>query len=141
MLGLLNNLLSSNKNLVGFEDIKYIIRNPSNTLLINTLSNTEQICLIYGTTPYDKEEIVINQKLDKLETNTIVVVYGKNSCDESINKKHKQLTSLGFKKVYIYSGGLFEWLLLQDIYGSTEFPTTTVCKDLLQYRQLPQIIL
>jgi len=141
MLGLLNNLLSPNKNLVGFEDIKYIIHNSSNTLLINTLSNTEQTCLIYGTISYDKEETVINEKLDKLETNIIIVIYGKNSCDESINKKYKQLSTLGFKKVYIYAGGLFEWLLLQDIYGSTEFPTTTVCKDLLYYRQPCQITL
>jgi hypothetical protein len=31
--------------------------------------------------------------------------------------------SLGFKNVYIYLGGMFEWLLLQDVYGQKEFPT------------------
>ena len=38
-----------------------------------------------------------------------------------ILKKYRQLVDLGFSNVYIYTGGLFEWLLLQDIYGSTNF--------------------
>jgi len=36
--------------------------------------------------------------------------------------------------VYIYSGGLFEWLLLQDIYGSDLFPTTNDKVDFLKYK-------
>jgi len=44
------------------------------------------------------------------------------------------LTSLGFYNVYIYIGGIFEWLLLQDIYGEKEFPTTNKELDLLKYK-------
>ena len=33
-----------------------------------------------------------------------------------------------------YTGGLFEWLLLQDIYGSDMFKTTTEEVDHLKYR-------
>ena len=63
-----------------------------------------------------------------------IIVYGKNSNDEKIYKKYNQLVSLGFYNVYIYIGGLFEWLLLQDIYGETDFPTTKKELDILKYK-------
>jgi hypothetical protein len=47
--------------------------------------------------------------------------------------------SLGINDVYVYSGGMFEWVLLQDIYGVSEFPTTAVVKDLLVYRPLQKL--
>jgi hypothetical protein len=34
---------------------------------------------------------------------------------------------------------MFEWALLQDIYGVTEFPTTGGIVDLLVYRPRPLI--
>ena len=34
----------------------------------------------------------------------------------------------------MYTGGIFEWLLLQDIYGKDEFPTTSEELDILKYR-------
>ena len=63
-----------------------------------------------------------------------IIIYGRNSNDEKIYKKYQQLIGLGFSNVYAYIGGLFEWLLLQDIYGSDEFPTTTVQRDILKYK-------
>jgi hypothetical protein len=36
--------------------------------------------------------------------------------------------------IYLYVGGLFEWMLLQDIYGKEEFPTTTKVLDILRYK-------
>ena len=41
---------------------------------------------------------------------------------------------LGFQNVYIYVGGLFEWVLLQDIYGMEDFPTTKQERDHLKYK-------
>ena len=38
-----------------------------------------------------------------------------------IIKRYKQLCGLGFDAC-VYFGGLFEWLLLQEIYGISEFP-------------------
>ena len=38
--------------------------------------------------------------------------------------------------VYVYPGGLFEWLLLQDIYGEDNFPTTLKELDILKYKPL-----
>ena len=64
----------------------------------------------------------------------LIIIYGKNNNDETVIKKYNQLIKLGFINVYIYLGGLFEWLLLQDIYGKDEFPTTSEELDILKYR-------
>jgi hypothetical protein len=63
-----------------------------------------------------------------------IIIYGKNANDESIFKKYEQLITLGFSTVFVYTGGIFEWLLLQDIYGKEEFPTTSEELDILKYR-------
>ena len=117
---------------IGFEDVKYAIK--TNKLIINTLSISEQECLIYGTIPYDKEEHIINQLIENGNNNHTIIIYGKHSSDETPQKKYNQLLKYGFQHMYIYNGGLFEWLLLQDIYSSQEFPTTSTCKDILMYR-------
>ena len=62
------------------------------------------------------------------------MVYGKNSNDDKIFKKYEQLIGLGFSSVYVYTGGMFEWLLLQDIYGKEEFPTKGNELDILKFR-------
>lgn len=123
-------------NKIGFEDVKYAIEHPSSHyFIINTLSASEQVCLIKNTLPCAIEENTINEKMTQLLTRKcVIIVYGKNSSDNSAEKKYKQLCSLGFTNVYIYCGGLFEWLLLQDIYGYAEFPTTTRELDILKYR-------
>jgi len=36
--------------------------------------------------------------------------------------------------VHIYPGGIFEWLLLQDIYGDDMFKTTSKELDILKYK-------
>ena len=41
---------------------------------------------------------------------------------------------LGFINIYVYPGGMFEWLCLQDIYGSEHFPTTTEETDILMQK-------
>jgi hypothetical protein len=74
------------------------------------------------------------------DEDNVIIIYGRNSTDNTPNTKCDQLKKLGFDKVYIYSSGLFEWLLLQNIYGESEFPTTSFCKDLLLFRPLPLIV-
>ena len=108
---------------IGFEDMKYVIKNKKkNYVMINTLAITEQECLIPGTISVNDEEAFINRHLNK---NISIVIYGKNANDDSIFKKYEQLLKLGFNSVFVYTGGIFEWLLLQDIYGKEEFPTTS----------------
>ena len=117
---------------VGFEDIQFVIKHKKrNYVLINTLTITEQNCLIPDTIAIKDEEAIINKHLNK---NIHIIIYGKNANDESIFKKYEQLLTLGCSSVFVYTGGLFEWLLLQDIYGKEEFPTTSDELDILKYR-------
>ncbi len=117
---------------IGFEDMKYVIKNKKkNYVMINTLAITEQECLIPGTISVNDEEAFINRHLNK---NISIIIYGKNANDDSIFKKYEQLLKLGFNSVFVYTGGIFEWLLLQDIYGKDEFPTTSEELDILKYR-------
>ena len=101
---------------VNFEDIQECIKNKQKYLLINTLKKTEQTCLIQNTTSIENEEKIINECLKK-QKNVKIIIYDKNSHETTLFKKYEQLTNLGFPNVYIYPGGLFEWLCLQDIYG------------------------
>lgn len=119
---------------IGYEDIQYVLKSPSDYLLINTLSSSEQGCLIKNTISMSNEESIVNNCIQTKRTHIHIVVYGKNSNDESVHAKYSQFYSLGFYNVYIYSGGLFEWLLLQDIYGEHEFPTSSKELDMLKYK-------
>ena len=119
---------------INFEDVQYALANKDAYLLINTLGETEQECLIENTVLASQEESLINKYLKNYAKNIQIIVYGRNNNDEKIHKKYNQLLSLGFYNVYIYSGGMFEWLLLQDIFGEKEFPTTKKELDVLKYK-------
>ena len=129
------NFLKSDDNIikkVNYDDVKLSINN-NDYLLINTLPNYQQDCLIYNTINCSSEEQIINNLLSN-DINKSIIIYGKNSNDETVYKKYKQLIDLGFINVYIYLGGLFEWLLLQDIYGRDLFKTTKNELDILKYK-------
>ena len=119
---------------INYEDVQFIIKNPEGHLLINTLSPSEQNCLIKNTMNINNEENIINSCIKRGAKDIKIIIYGKNSNDEKLYSKYNQLTSLGFHNVYIYPGGLFEWLMLQDIYGEKEFPTTKKELDILKYK-------
>ena len=121
---------------VNFEDIQLICKNQkSSTIMINTLLLNQQNCLIKTTVPAIQEEHIINQFIQQKQLTNYIIIYGKNNNeDESIIKKYKQLKNLGFNNIFIYKGGLFEWLLLQDIFGEEEFPTTSKENDILKYK-------
>ena len=115
-----------------FEDIQTVIK-ENNSILINTLKTNEQNCLIKGTIKPDVEEKIINDLLSNSgETN--IFIYGKNYNDNSIYEKYRQLSELGIKNIFVYCGGLFEWLCLQDIYGDDVFPTTIKELDFLKFK-------
>lgn len=118
-----------------FEDIQYAIRYPEQFIIINTKPINEQSCLIKHTIPYNMEEKYINELLASYDLHSKkLFIYGKNALDISVEKKYKQLASLGFSEIYLYSGGMFEWMVLQDIYGNDEFPTTSKVLDILKYK-------
>ena len=120
---------------VNFEDIQYAIKNKKQFIIINILNNDEQELLILNTLDYKKEEETINHYLKKNKTIKIII-YGKNGYEEKLINKYNQLTKLGFKNVYIYLGGLFEWTLLQEVFGYEQFPTNVKqkCIDILKFK-------
>jgi hypothetical protein len=118
-----------------FEDVQYAIQNSREFILLNTLSVAEQQCLITGTIDAFCEEKIINEMIHSIDTpDKRIIIYGKHSNDDSPNKKYRQLQNLGIADIMIYSGGMFEWLLLQDIYGMKAFPTTSKLIDILKYK-------
>lgn len=119
---------------VNFEDIQFVIKNNKTHILLNTLTDDQQSCLIIHTVPANQEENLINKLLSNGKQDINIIVYGCNCNDIKTTTKCTQLTSLGFYNVFLYTGGLFEWLLLQDIYGEKEFPTTTKQLDILKYK-------
>ena len=120
---------------INFEDMQYSIKNKERYILINTLPVEEQDCLIINTVSYHMEERIINELLNQyVLKDKIIIVYGRNANDDTVEKKYRQLISLGFIEVYIYMGGMFEWMLLQDIYGKDEFQTTAKVLDILKFK-------
>jgi hypothetical protein len=126
-----NKFSSISLNLYNFEKIQAAIKNKN--VIINTLGEYEQECLITGTINISKEVEFLNECL-KTKKDIEIIIYGKNSSDKTVLTKYNQLNSLGFTNVGIYIGGMFEWLLLQDIYGNENFPTTIKELDILKYK-------
>lgn len=129
-----------------FENIQHLSKNNNfdKYLLINVLDKNLQDILIENTINIDNESKIINNLLENNNKNIYIFVYGKNSNDKLVYKKYKQLIELGFKNTYIYIGGLFEWLLLQDIYGPDEFKTSNISVsslpvDIIKYKPLSNI--
>lgn len=121
---------------VNFEDVQNVLQKRiANVLLINTLgtSSEEQSCILPGTLHFTREEKVINTCINNAKEIKIII-YGKNSNDTTIYEKYTQLVDLGFSNVYIYPGGMFEWMLLQDIYSDEHFKTTTKELDILKFK-------
>lgn len=116
-------------NFVSHEDVQYA---QLHHVIISTLPTTEQHLLIDKTVPCQEEikrvELAISKK-------TPIVIYGRHHNDVTVQKKYDQIKKLG-GNAYMYPGGLFEWLLLQDIYGNDHFKTTVYTKpmDLIKYK-------
>jgi hypothetical protein len=137
------------KNKINYEDLQYACKNAfinetnnngKKYAIINTMDKNRQSCLIQNTVGIQDEEEIINGILKNKYSNDItVIVYGANSNDETIHSKYEQLVKLGIKNVFIYTGGMFEWLLLQDIYGRDLFPTTSRELDILKYKPRKQL--
>ncbi len=129
---------------INYEIVQDYLNNNTNQnqdcIIINTLSLSNQDCVISLTIAPDDEEQIINELLKKRSNLTRIILYGKNCRDATVAKKIEQFKLLGLLsrvRIQVYSGGLFEWLLLQEIYGDELFKTAgqnhkTV--DLLKYK-------
>jgi hypothetical protein len=130
-----NSLKNINPRYIDFFIIKKFINNINSVeyILINTLPIDQQDCLILKTLTAEKEIIQIQSFQENFILNRNIVIYGKNSIDNTVDIKFQQLVNLGFTNVFIYRGGMFEWCLLQDIYGKDEFQTTINILDPLKW--------
>lgn len=114
-----------------YEDVKHAIN--SNYIIITVIPSSES-CLIKGTLSPSNEELQINKLYSESKLTIPIVVYGHNDHDTACFKKYKQLREMGFTNVYIYPGGIFEWLLLQDIYSKQHFPTNFQELNVLKFK-------
>jgi hypothetical protein len=120
---------------VGFDDVLLANQAPEKYLLINTLPLHQQSCLIRNTVSVAEEEALMNRLISSYcHYGKPVIVYGKNGADVTVDRKAQQLKALGFREVFVYSGGMLEWMLLQDVFGHAEFPTTSPCGDILRFQ-------
>lgn len=114
--------------MIHFEDLY-----KDNSILINTLAQENQSCLIHNTIQANEEINRMNTYL-KSNKHIMIIIYGKNYRDKTIIKKFNQLKQLGFTNVHIYFGGMFEWLMLQELYGNENFKTDGTTLDILQFK-------
>lgn len=128
---------SSSIKRINFEDMQYCVKNKDRFIIINTLPESEQSCLIESTVLSSDEVEIINDQINNPTKN--IIIYGRNCNDKKVDEKYKQIIGLGLYNVCIYTGGLFEWLCLQDIYGEDEFITTGKV-ELLNYKPKKQLI-
>ena len=94
--------MSYKKSKSNFESVQCAIKLPRQYFLINTLPLTEQQCLISGTLDANLEEQTINDMLYSIHTNDRkIIIYGKNSHDDTTITKYNQLRKLGLTDVFL----------------------------------------
>lgn len=150
ILGHITSVIFSPKtSLVGFDDILFAMKHTSRYLFINTMPLNMQNALIPNTISCSEEETIINNIVAEYNTNKYtIIVYGKNACDETVSQKYDQLRIIGFSDIHIYSGGMFEYILLNDMYGEKTFPISSSTGigvpanpiDILVYRPQKRIL-
>ena len=128
-----------NKPLSSIDSIKFVtyeeLQTCNNYHIITTLNNND--CFIKNTLSPEEEIEFVNSCISKNNQKKIII-YGKNYLDKTLFLQYEKLNSLGFDNLHIYLGGMFEWLLLKDIFGNELFPTTIDFKDCLKYKPKPK---
>jgi len=76
----MGNSQSSQK--INYEDVQYVIKNSELHVLINTLNEHEQGCLIPNTININKEVELINQFIKNGNKQVKIIIYGRNCNDE-----------------------------------------------------------
>jgi hypothetical protein len=109
---------------VTFPDIQRVLQDPSLAQLINTLPPHDQGCLIPRTVPLADEERLLNACLARGDVHGQWIVYGRHAYDPTVDVKVAQLRRLGFTRVEVYRGGVWEWMELRERHGPDWFPAT-----------------
>ena len=79
---------SQSINKINFEDIQFVLKND-NYILINTLSEHEQSCLLPKTVKAQEEVELLTNILKAGKKDVCIIVYGRNCNDEKIFTKYK----------------------------------------------------
>lgn len=143
----MGNELSVNKTTLSFEDMEDIIQqldvNPSlksNLIIIHTLKEYDEHIHIKHTTHSSDEINLMNTHLNT-NKNINICIYGKNHSDYTVMKKYEQLQEFGFTNISIYTGGLFEWLTLNQLYGGDTYPIHILNSSPYNQNQILDIML
>lgn len=129
---------SSSYPICTFQELQKLQNQKGEFILVNTLPLHRQNYLIQGTLPGIEESKRINEYLHR-NKHILIILYGLDCNDRSVLTKFAQLKTLGFSNVTVYRGGLFEWALLQEIYGCN-FPTEGTIQDPLEvYKKIDQV--
>jgi hypothetical protein len=73
---------------INYEDVQYVIKNAEAHILINTLNENEQDCLLPNTIGIHKEVDLINSLIKHGNKKVRIIVYGRNSNDENFSKSY-----------------------------------------------------
>ena len=121
--------------IIGSEDL-ILLMNKHSAYLFNALPSSYTNCNIKNTITKNNSLKIIK---NLVKSKDIIIVYCANSTCKASHEFIKNNLK-GFKNVYLYSGGLYEWLLLQNYYGKDKFGTTGKCKieKFKDYKHLPK---
>ncbi len=109
------------------------------TILIHAMKIEDEHILIHKTLTATEEVDKINLLISEHNFEQNIIIYGYSHMDlQALLLKKQKLHAYGFDNVFIYLGGMFEWLLLRDVYGEIEFPVDGLAKgsvflDILKY--------
>ncbi len=101
---------------IGHLDLCALLNQEEGTYcLINTLPEHRQDCVIAHTLPCAEEEATLNRWLSRWEVHRPIVIYGQHAGDATIYRKYNQCVAVGFEQVFVYLGGMMEWMLLRSV--------------------------
>lgn len=111
--------------ILNFDDMKQAI--DRGYTICHIMEEADEGIIIKNTLSVKDEIKKINDFLQNDQLDGMIVLYGRNYTDiDKLAQRQKQLNSLGFMRVFIYVGGLYEWVLLQNVYGDKLFPTNRI---------------
>jgi hypothetical protein len=97
------------------------------SLIISTTITERGSPYIAGTVSRFAELITIDSLKRSNRFDVPILVYGHNMFDTTVKTQSTILMNNGFTKVFVYVGGMFEWMLLHKLYGNTAFPIVCNC--------------
>lgn len=108
--------------ILNFDDMKLAV--DRGYIICHIMDETDETILIKNTLSVKDEIKKINDLIKQSKFDETIVLYGRNYTDlEKIVQRFQHLISFGFTRVFIYVGGLYEWVLMQNLYGDKLFPT------------------